>query len=237
MTSVVVKMILFALLAGSIIPGIKSFQRAGSKRNRPPTIESFTSSASEVYPCPFAENESCTPSRPIVELQVKAIDLDNDSLTYKYSTTDGAITGVGAFINWDLSRARLGMQTVRVEVTDQHGAKASSAATVNVVQCGSCHLPCPTLSVTCPSEVTQGDIAVFAPAVSGIESDGKLTYLWSHSNGKRIAGQESPGLRIEATGSPGDVITATVKVLGIDPTCNRQASCESRIRARSPSEK
>jgi hypothetical protein len=238
MTRVVGKMILFALVAGSTIPGIKSAQRAGSKRNRAPTIQSFTSSVSEVYPCPFTENYSCTPSRPIVKLEVKASDLDNDSLTYKYSITDGAITGVGAFVNWDLSKASFGMQTVRLEVTDQHGGKASSAARVKVVACGACDPPCSYLSVTCPSEVTQGTIAVFVATVSGIEPDRKLTYLWSHSNGKRIAGQAGPEFRIEAIGSPGDVITATVNVLGMDPTCNRQVSCESRIvRAPSRSEK
>jgi hypothetical protein len=239
MTRVVVEMILLALVAGSTIPGIKPAQRARSKRNRPPTIESFTSSVSAVYPCPFADNGSCSSSRPIVELEVKASDLDNDSLTYAYSVTQGALTGIGAFVNWDLSKASFGMQTIGVEVTDQRGGKASSIARVNVVLCGSCDPPCPFLSVTCPSEVTEGDVAVFAATISGVGPDEKLIYLWSHSNGKRIAGEAAPELRIVAIGSAGDVIKGTVEVLGIDPTCSRQASCESRIvtRARSRPER
>lgn len=234
MTRVALQMILLALVAGSAIPGIKPAQRGRSKRNRPPTIESFTSSLAEIDYCPFVEGGSCSSSGTIVRLEVKANDQDNEKLTYKYSTTAGAIAGNGSTANWDLYKAPLGMQTAIVEVTDQHGGKASSTARVNVVMCGACDPPCSSLSVTCPSEVTQGDVAVFVATVSGIEADRKLMYLWSHSNGKRIAAQAGPELRIEAIGSPGDVITATVDVLGIDPTCNRQASCESRIVTRPP---
>ena len=234
MTRVAVQMILLALVAGSTIPGIKPAQRTRSKRNRPPTIQSFTSSLAEIDYCPFDEGGSCSSSGTIVTLEVKAKDQDNEKLTYKYSVSAGAIAGDGSTVNWDLDKAPLGMQTATVEVTDQHGRKASSAAIVNVVMCGACDPPRPYLSVTCPAEVTQGEVAVFA-ANLGIDPDQKLTFLWSHSNGFRFPGQEGPTLRIKAAGLPGDLITATVRVLGLDPSLNRQASCESRIVTRTPS--
>jgi hypothetical protein len=222
------KMIVFALVAATG-SGIQTARRVRSQRNRPPTIQSFTSSIAEIDYCPFVEGGSCSSAGTIVTLQVKASDRDNEKLTYKYSVTAGAIAGSGATVNWDLYKTPLGMQTAMVEVMDQRGGKASSIARVNVVVCGACDPPCPSLSVTCPTEVTQGNVVVFAATVSGVGPDEKLTYLWSHSNGKRLAGQEGPGLRINAIGLPGDVITATVRILGIDPSCSRQASCESRI--------
>ena len=227
------KILLFALVVATFISGVQTAQRIRHRRNQSPKIESFTSSLAELDYCPFVEGGSCSSSGTIVALEVNATDPDEDKLVYKYSVTAGAIAGNGSTVNWDLYKAPLGIQTAVVEVMDQRGGKASSIARVNVVVCGACDPPCPTVSVTCPSEIQQGETALFVTTVG--DPDQKLNYLWSHSNGKRIAGQIGPELRIEAIGSPGDVITATVEVLGIDPACSRQASCKSTIVTRTPS--
>jgi hypothetical protein len=220
-------MIVFALAAFTY-PGAQMTSQVRARRNRPPTIQSFTSSMTQINYCPFVAGGSCTSSGTIVTLQVNASDPDNNRLTYNYSVTAGAITGIGEIVNWDLFKSPLGMQTAVVEVIDERGGKASSVVRVDVVMCGACDPPCNTLSVSCPSSVTEGGIATFRATVGG-EPPERLTYLWSHSNGKRIPGQEGPELKIKAIGLPGDVITATVEVGGIDPACNRQASCETRI--------
>ena len=62
-------------------------------------------------------------------LEVKASDPDSaDDLTYTYSPSAGAIVGNGATVEWDLTRVRLGFQTVKVQVTDQLGARTTSMA-------------------------------------------------------------------------------------------------------------
>jgi len=211
-----------------VVASTAAFQnnrRGRAQRNRPPTIQSFTSSLDSMAYCPFGP---CSPST-VATLEAKASDPDGDELTYKYSVSAGAIAGNGANANWDLSKTPFGVQTATVEVTDGHGGKASSSAQVKVVVCGACDPPRPYLSLTCPAEVPQGSDAVFTLAISGVGSDEKLTYLWSHSNGKRLPGQEGPELKIQAIGSPGDVIKATVEILGLDPTASREASCETRI--------
>jgi len=213
-----------------IVPSLKSqtAKRTRHQRNAPPSIESFTPSTFVLALCPFV------PDYYIVKLDAKASDPEGDALTYRYLVTGGSIIGQGPTVDWDLRRA-LGRQKAVVEVTDNHGGKTARAVEISVVlNTTSCDPPCSVLSVTCATEVAQGDVAFFIATVSGIEPDRKLTYRWSHSNGKRIAGQAGPELRIEAIGSPGDVITATVDVLGIDPACNRQASCKSRIVTRAP---
>jgi hypothetical protein len=230
---IVCKTMIFSLLVASPVLSDNLRQRV-QKRNRPPKIQSFTASKTVIDLCPFFPDGSCSSSGKIVTLEVKAGDPDLDNLTYKYSVSAGTIVGSGATVNWDLSDSRLGIQTASVEVNDRRGGHVSARTTVDLVVCGACDPPCPTLTVTCPTEVNQGADVVFVATVSGQQ----LTYLWSHSNGKRIAGQEGSELRIKAVGLPGDVITATVRVLGIDPACNYQASCESRIvKAYSRSEK
>ena len=207
-------------------------RRPRLQRNRAPIVQAFVSSNSVIALCPFAQAQPCSPSTRVT-LEVKASDPDNDDLNYKYSVTGGTVTGSGSAVNWDLTKT-FGNQTATVEVTDPRGGKALGIARVNVVECTQCDPPCTHLSVTCPSYVTQGETAVFSAAISGDVPSQGLTYLWSHSHGKRRAGQEGPTLGIEATGPPGDTITATVRVLGLDPACNHQASCETRITKRVP---
>jgi hypothetical protein len=178
--------------------------------------------------CPFVPGGSCGPSA-IAMLEAKASDPDGDELTYNYSVTAGAIAGNGPTANWDLFKTPFEVQTATVEVTDGRGGKASRTAQVKVVVCGVCDPPRPYLSLTCPSKVSQDSVAVFTVTVSGVGPDEKLTYLWSHSSGKRLPGQAGPELKIQAIGSPGDVIKATVEVLGLDPSVSRQASCETHI--------
>jgi hypothetical protein len=227
MTRVAVKVILLALVVGSTIAGFQPDQRVRSKRNRHPKIQAFTTSTAEVIYCPFDAGGICSSTGTIVTLGVDAMDPDNETLTYTYSVSAGTIVGTGATVNWDLYKTPFGMQTVTIEVSDQRGGKATSTAKVKVMVCGACDPPCPSLSVTCPAEVNLGNEANFIASVS---SDGeKLTFLWRHSNGQRLSTQAGPNLKIKAVGFPGDVITATVDVLGLDPACSRQASCESRI--------
>jgi hypothetical protein len=126
-------------------------------------------------------------------------------------------------------KSTIGIQTATVIVSDQRGADTRSTVEVRVVPCGICDFPCPWLAVTCPASVAPGDIVTFQASITGGDLPEKITYLWSHSNGIRPAGQEGPVLKIQAIGLPGDVIKATVNLLGWDPSCGRQASCESKI--------
>ena len=209
-------------------------QKAHLRRNHPPSIQSFTSSKGVVALCPFSPGGACSSSGTIVTLEVKASDRDNDNLTYKYSVSAGTIAGSGATVNWDLSESRLGIQTASVEVTDQRGVKATRTTTVDIVVCGACDPPRPFLSVTCPTSVTEGEIAVFVVSVSGTDSNQKLTYLWRHSNGKVVGAKDEAKISIRAVGSPDDIIAATVRVLGLDPSVSRESTCESKIEKRIP---
>jgi hypothetical protein len=196
-------------------------QKTQQQKNAPPSIASFTSSTVVLDLCPFV------PDYYIVKLDAKASDPDGDVLTYSYVVTGGSVIGDGPTVDWDL-RKTVGKQKAVVEVTDNHGAKTSSAVEVSVVpKTSGCDFPCTTLEVACPASVIGGETVTFEVRVGG-DLPGKLTYLWFDSNGKRIPGQ-GPELKIKARGARGDVIKATVEVLGLDPACSQRASCESKI--------
>jgi hypothetical protein len=203
-------------------------RKARAKRNHVPIIQSFSSSSSRIESCPFSPGGVCGPFGSRITLQVEASDPDNDELTYKYSVSSGEIEGVGQLVTWNVDPKRSGVQTAKVEVADTKGSKASSAVSVELVPCGSCDPPCPALNVRCPATVVEGATVLFEAVIADSDFTNEPVFLWHVSSG-RIAGQVGPVLRIKANGSPGEVITATVRVKGIDPTCSSEASCASEI--------
>jgi hypothetical protein len=83
MIRVASSMILFALVAAFTDPGAQMTKQVRARRNRPPTIQSFTSSMTQIDYCPFLGDGSCTSSGTFVTLRVKASDPDNNRLTYE----------------------------------------------------------------------------------------------------------------------------------------------------------
>ena len=223
----------FTLLALVLSVPTPAFQRARkgkSTRNRTPIIRSFVSSNTVVEFCPFYQGSvGCGTSNSRVTLRVEARDRDNDELSYQYSVGFGDIEGEGSTVIWDIKR--LGKHTARIEVSDPRGGRSSSTLSVEVIPCGECHPPRPWLEVVCPKDVTEGETAVFEAKINGDDYDGtrRRIFLWRHSLGKRITEPEGPTLRIQALGFPGEMITATVRVLGLEPTISSEASCRTKI--------
>ena len=211
--------------------GIQNRRRGAIPRNRAPRIISFTASESIFNSCPFFIPSLCNPGT--IRLKVEATDPENDALSYKYSVSAGTVEEYGPEASWDLTRSPVGIQTTTVEVTDTRGRKSSSTITIKVVECGTCDPPRPYIKLTCPASITQGDTAEFTASVTPAEQLTDLKYLWSHSHGEREAGQEGATLRIKANGAPGQVISATVTILGLDPVSNRVHTCRSTIEKKS----
>jgi hypothetical protein len=176
--------------------------------------------------CPGAESSTCR-NEVIFSLEVKASDLDGDALSYHYSATTGVISGDGPLVNWEL--AKVGSHSATVEVTDGKGGRVSAAVIGVVRPCTTCDPPRPFISVTCPSNVTEGQVVIFTANISGSDQNDKLSYDWRVANGQVDQGQGTPTLKVKATGAVGESVTATVDVQGLDPSVNREASCSSEI--------
>jgi hypothetical protein len=197
--------------------------------NGPPVVNSVSSSnASIMLPCTEgATDSSCTPSASTsVDLTADAKDPDNDTLLYTWSVTGGKLSGEGRSVTWDLSGAQPGTYTASVEVNDGNAHTATGSTTVTIGVCKCAPPPCPTISVSCPSDVDQGSPITFN--ASGADN---VTYNWSVSAGTISSGQGTSSITVNTDGLGGQTVTATVEVGGLDPSCSRTASCTTGIRA------
>jgi Big-like domain-containing protein len=215
-----------------VVAGLSaSEQKPRQHRNRPPAINSFTSSAGRIPICEFSPDSN----RPEVDLFVNATDPDDDALHYDYSTTDGIISGEGNLVVWALRDVKRGPHEVRVTVTDGRGGKADAALTVITVDHPACDKPpppCPEIRVSCPDEMDQSKPFIFSALI--IEGKAKSyqspSFRWKLNAGRIVKGQYGPEIEATTTGANGFYkITATVQVGGFDPACITTASCSTKI--------
>ncbi|HWN08550.1 MAG TPA: hypothetical protein VNO50_04640 [Pyrinomonadaceae bacterium] len=196
--------------------------------NREPMVTVSASTASITTPCPpGTSSTSCTPSSSgTVNLTAEATDPDNDTLLYTWSVTGGTLSGDGRAVAWDLSGVNAGTYTATVTVNDGNNHTKTASTTVTVAPCIGCEPPCPTVSVSCPSDVDEG-----APiTITASAGDGSVTYNWSVSAGTITSGQGTSTITVDTANLGGQTVTATVEVGGLAPSCSRTASCSTQVR-------
>jgi PKD-like domain len=93
---------------------------------------------------------------------------------------------------------------------------------------------CPTVSVSCPDETYASGKATFTANFTVSSPAAKETYNWTVDAGTIVEGQGTNSITVDVSNVKGRSITATVEVGGIDPACNRTASCTTQIAKRSP---
>jgi hypothetical protein len=203
-------------------------QKARRQRNRPPSIDSFTSSSRTLNICQFTQ--LC--DKPEVGLLVNATDPDGDALQYEYSPTEGSISGKGKSVIWNLNNVLRGPHEVRVTVTDGKGGKVDAALTVITADSDSCDPPpppCPIVKVSCPEELDKANPFVFSALVEG-DGTNEPTFHWKLNAGRIVKGQGGREIEATTTGANGfDGITATVEVGGFDPSCITLGRCTTKI--------
>ena len=205
--------------------------------NQAPVISSFAASTSTItLPCKegykSASGACPTTVTNSVGLTTTATDPDGDTLLYTYTTTGGRITGEGANVTWDLSGMAPGTYTASVEVDDGCGCISFSSTTVTIADCGDCVpiLVCPTVSVTCADTADEGQPITFNAKFDQGTPTVSETYNWTVSAGTITSGQGTSSITVDTKGLGGQSVTATVEVGGVDPTCNRTASCTTPIK-------
>lgn len=199
--------------------------------NQAPTVTLSAGESMVTLPCDPGFISKCTISPDqSVTLTANASDPDGDTLLYTYTSTGGRITGEGANATWDLSGAQPGTYTATVEVDDGCGCVSFSSTTVTIEKCRECVPPCPTVSVSCPTDITEaGTPITFSANVSGGDPNASITYNWTVSAGTISGGQGTPSITVDTTGLGGQTVTATVELGGVAPECQRTASCSSQI--------
>ncbi len=205
--------------------------------NQPPTVN-LTADSSRVLlaaDCSGGQiaDSTCSPTSSSVRLSANATDADGDTLLYTYSTTGGRIVGEGPNATLDLTGAQPGTYTVTVEVDDGCGCVAFSSTSVTVENCPCVSAPiaCPTISVSCPDNVTAGSPITFTANVSGGDNNVTPTFNWTVSAGTISGGQGTSSITVDTTGLGNQTVTATADVGGYDRTCSASNSCSTTVRA------
>jgi hypothetical protein len=84
---------------------------------------------------------------------------------------------------------------------------------------------CPKITIECPTGILEtGKTYAVRVTVEGVKPESDMPYGWSVSNGEIVEGQGTRSLKIRID-DPNKEVTATVEVNGIDPYCDRVASC------------
>ena len=88
---------------------------------------------------------------------------------------------------------------------------------------------CPTISVSSPMSVIDGDKLVFVANVSGGNPNASFTYNWSVSAGFIESGQGTAVITVNTKELGGQTITATVELGNLPPACSRTSSSTTSI--------
>ncbi|MBV9241147.1 MAG: hypothetical protein JO314_03980, partial [Acidobacteria bacterium] len=200
--------------------------------NRPPTISSVTLSSNTItIPCPpGSHSRSGCSDVSSVSVSTRAMDPENDPVTYTYGVTGGRIVGSGANVTWDLGGVSPGTYTITTSVADGcTSCSKSDTETVTVKQCPDCvaNCSCPTLSVSGPTNVA----AAGQPMSFAATSSGDVTYNWMVSAGHITSGQGSSNITVDTTGLAGQSVTATVEISGggMCSDCPRTQSASGEV--------
>jgi hypothetical protein len=204
--------------------------------NQPPTASLAASATTITLPCPpdrHSSSGSCpTSATGSVSLTTTASDPDGDTLLYSYTVTGGRITGEGANVSWDLSGMSAGTYTASVDVDDGCGCITTATTTVTIAECPDCvpNIVCPAPAASCPDSVDQGTPITFT--VSGYDQakPPATGFNWTVSAGTITSGQGTPSITVSTTGIGGQSVTATVELVGVDPSCPRTTSCTTAIK-------
>lgn len=130
-----------------------------------------------------------------VAVHVTASDPDNDTLTYAYTATGGAVEGTGADARWNSTGTAVGTYTVNAKVDDGKGGTATCSADIKVEERP--HHP-PTISCAPDrSPIMPGERATIKSTASSPDNQ-ELTYNYSAAAGQ-VSGT-GPTAQFDSTG-------------------------------------
>lgn len=142
-----------------------------------------------------------------VGVRVMASDPDNDTLSYSWSASGGAVEGSGPAVRWNSAGTRTGTYTITANVSDGKGGTASCAVDIKVDPRPN---RAPTMSCSVDrSSVLTGERVRVTAAASDADND-PLTYSW-RTNGGQIIGSGA-SVQLDTSGLAAGRYTVTGRV-------------------------
>jgi outer membrane protein OmpA-like peptidoglycan-associated protein len=161
-----------------------------------------------------------------VGVRVMASDPDNDSLSYSWTASGGAVEGSGPAVRWNSAGTRTGTYTVTANVSDGKGGTASCAVDIKVDPRPN-RAPTMSCSVDRSSVLTGERVRVTASAADA--DNDPLTYSW-RTNGGQIIGSGA-SVQLDTTGLSAGRYTVTGRV---EDGRGGAADCSTALEVRVP---
>ena len=186
-----------------------------SASNAPLTL-SLTSDTNIVRAC---DNSGA----PQVQLTAKAVSPGGNPIKYKWTTSDGVISGEGPIVTWNLAglkpgyhKASLDIQSVGSDGTCQ----AFSSVSVLVNPCAEVRPVCPAIEISCPTSVAIDQPVTFTSRYSGgVPANVTPVYNWTVSAGTIIEGQGTDTIKVDTKGLAGQTVRASLSMGGYNLEC------------------
>jgi len=178
------------VLGGEVSPPLSALELLSVLNSKSPTNRSAGGAPPNRPPvasCSANPTHVIDGSGETVLVRADASDPDNDSLTYTWTTTGGAIEGTGSQVRWNPAGVAPGTHSVTARVDDGRGGNVSCVAEVRLDPRP--NRP-PTISCSAsPSSVQPGGL-VHITAVARDPDNDPLTFSWE-STGGQIVGSGS----------------------------------------------
>lgn len=185
-----------------------------------PLSLSLTSDANVVRAC---DNSGA----PQVQLTAKAVSPGGNPIKYKWTTSDGVISGEGPVVTWNLAGLKPGYHKASLDIQSSGSdgtCQAFSSVSVLVNPCAEVKPLCPAIEVVCPASLAAGETLTFSSRMTGgVPANTKAVYNWTVSAGTIISGQGTDTIKVDTTNTGGEAVTATLSVGGYNLDCT--ASC------------
>jgi hypothetical protein len=186
-----------------------------SAANAPLSL-SLTSDANIVRAC---DNSGA----PQVQLTAKAVSPGGNPIKYKWTTSDGVISGEGPVVTWNLAGLKPGYHKASLDIQSAGSdgtCQAFSSVSVLVNPCAEVRPVCPAIEITCPTNIAIDQPLTFTSRYSGgVPANITPAYNWTVSAGTIIEGQGTDTIKVDTKGLAGETIRASLSMGGYTLEC------------------
>jgi hypothetical protein len=157
-----------------------------------------------------------------VQLAAAAVSPSGNPIKYKWTTTDGTISGEGPQVTWNLAGLKPGYHKASLDIISSGSdgeCQAFSSVTVLVNACAPVRPVCPAVEVSCPTNVAVDQPLTFTSNYNGGTPGVTPVYNWTVSAGTIIEGQGTDRIKVDTTGLAGQTIRASLSMGGYNLEC------------------
>ena len=160
---------------------------------------------------------------PQVQLTAKAVSPGGNPIKYKWTTSDGVISGDGSVVTWNLAGLKPGYHKASLDIQsvgNDGTCQAFSSVSVLVNPCAEVKPVCPAIEISCPTYVAIDQPLTFTSRYSGgVPANVTPAYNWTVSAGTIIAGQGTDTIKVDTKGLAGQTVRASLSMGGYNLDC------------------